>query len=406
MPTAQLDFEKNIAFWWRQVKDDFWGDVKQETLKLVKLLLEESMKEELVVYTQAQWHERIARRLAQRNGFYTRALSTELGMLSDVRVPRSRDGRFRPAVLPRYQRRQPAVNRLLHEVFLAGVSTRRVGEVVQPLLGVRWSATTVSTVTKTLDAAVAQFQQRRLLDEYHVLILDGVRQSIRTAVGATRRVVLVAYGITVFGHRELLGFRQAASESQAAWEAFLNDLYRRGLEGANLKVIVTDGAKGLHAALEIVYPYAKRQRCWVHKLRNVANKLPRTHQATVLKQAKAIYQAATKRDAVKTFHAWERRWELIAPKAVACLREDLDELLTFLDFPAAQRVKLRTTNVIERCFREVRRRTRPIGCFTNAASCDRIPYAIFHRMNRLWQERPLRTFTQQAYAHHSSKRNL
>ena len=394
MPTAQLDFEKNIAGWWREVKDDFWGDVKQETLKLVKLLLEESMKEELVVYTQAQWHERIARRLAQRNGFYTRALSTELGAVMDLRVPRSRDGRFRSAVLPRYQRRQPAVNRLLRDVFLAGVSTRRVGEVVQPLLGVRWSATTVSTVTKTLDGAVAQFQRRPLLDEYQALILDGVRQSVKTALGATRRVVLVAYGITVFGRRELLGFRQAASESQASWEAFLNDCYRRGLEGANLKLVVTDGCKGLHAALAVVYPYVPRQRCWVHKLRNVANKLPRMIQTASLKEAKTIYHAPTRREAGRRFRSWERHWQRLAPKAVACLREDLEELLTFLDFPEAQRVKLRTTNVIERCFREVRRRTRPIGCFTNPASCDRITYAVFHRLNTIWQDRPLRAFTQ------------
>ena len=394
MPTAQLDFEKNIAFWWRQVKDDFWGDVKRETLKLVKLLLEESMKEELVVYTQAEWHARTVGRLHSRNGFYTRTLSTELGGLNELRVPRSRDGRFRSTVLPRYQRRQPSVNRLLQDVFLAGVSTRRVGEVVQPLLGVRWSASTVSTVTKTLDAAVRAFQGRRLLDEYQVLILDGVRQSVKTALGATKRVVLVVYGITVFGRRELLAFRQAASESQAAWEAFLNDLYRRGLEGAHLKLVATDGCRGLHAALEVVYPYVKRQRCWVHKLRNVANKLPRTIQATCLTEAKTIYHASTRREAVSRFHRWERHWQRLAPKAVACLREDLDELLTFLEFPEVQRVKLRTTNVIERCFREVRRRTRPIGCFTNAASCDRITYAVFHRLNTLWQERPLRAFTQ------------
>ena len=394
MPTAQLDFEKNLACWWRQVKEDCWGDVKPETLKLVTLLLEESMKEELVVYTQAQWHERTGQRQASRNGFYTRTLSTELGCVSDLRVPRSRHGRFHPAVLPRYQRRQPAVNGLLREVFLAGVSTRRVGEVVQPLLGVRWSASTVSTVTKTLDGAVAQFQRRRLLDAYQVLILDGVHQSVKTALGATKRVVLVAYGITVFGHRELLGFRQAASESQAAWEAFLNDLFRRGLEGANLKLVVTDGCKGLHAALAVVYPYAKRQRCWVHKLRNVATKLPRAIQAAALKEAKTIYRASTRREAVARFHRWERHWHATAPKAVACLREDLEELLTFLDFPAAQRVKLRTTNVIERCFREVRRRTRPIGCFTNPASCDRITYAVFHRLNTIWQEKPLTQFTQ------------
>ena len=394
MPTAQLDFEKNIAGWWKEVKDDFWGDVKQETLKLVKLLLEESMKEELVVYTQAQWHERTGQRVSARNGFYPRTLSTELGCLDEVRVPRSRDGRFRTAVLPRYQRRQPAVNGLLQEVFLAGVSTRRVGEVVQPLLGVRWSATTVSTVTKTLDAAVHQFQRRALLDEYHVLFLDGVTMKVKDALGTKKRLVLVAYGLTVFGQRVLLSFRQATSESAAAWEAFLNDLYHRGLEGTNLKLVVTDGCQGLHAALEVVYPYVKRQRCWVHKLRNVARVLPRTHQIACLTDVKAIYRAATKREAVQRFRHWERRWQRVAPKAVACLRADLDELLAVLDFPVAQRVKLRTTNVIERCFREVRRRTRPIGCFTNAASCDRIIYAVFHRLNTVWQDRPLREFTQ------------
>jgi putative transposase len=394
MPIAQLDFEKHITAWWRQVKDDCWGDVKQETLKLVQRLLEVSMQEELAVYTQAEWYARTGQARPYRNGSYPRTLSTELGLLPVLRVPRSRDGGFRPTVLPRYQRRQPAVNRLLQEVFLAGVSTRRVGEVMQPLLGMRWSATTVSTVTKTLDTAVAQFHQRRLLDEYQVVFLDGVRQSVKHALGTTKRVVLVAYGLTVFGRRELLSFRQAASESQAAWEAFLNDLYRRGLEGTNLRLVVTDGCSGLHAALAVVYPYARRQRCWVHKLRHVAAKLPRTIQTACLREAKTLYRSATKREAVQRFRQWERHWHAAAPKAVACLRQDLDELLTVLDFPEPQRVMLRTTNVIERCFREVRRRTRPIGCFTNAASCDRITYAVFHRLNTQWQERPLKAFTQ------------
>ena len=394
MPTAQLDFTRNIAGWWREVKEDFWGDVKQETLKLVKLLLEESLKEELAVYTQAEWYARTAHRTTIRNGFYTRALSTELGYIPELRVPRSRNGRFHPSVLPRYQRRQAAVNGLLRETFLAGVSTRRVGEVVQPLLGVRWSATTISTVTKTLDAAVRQFHRRELLDEYQVLFLDGVTMKVKEATGVRKRLVLVAYGITVFGQRGLISFRQATSESAAAWEAFLNDLYHRGLLGHELKLIVTDGCKGLHAALAVVYPYTKRQRCWVHKLRNVASKLPKKILEPCLRQAKGIYLATTQRQARKQFQAWERQWHATAPTAVACLRADLEELLTFLDFPEAQRVKLRTTNVIERCFREVRRRTRPIGCFTNAASCDRIIYAIFHHLNTRWQEKPLKEFTQ------------
>ncbi len=394
MPTAQLDFDKNIAFWWREVKEDFWGDVKQESLKLVKLLLEGSMKEELEVYTQAQWHERTGYLRAYRNGFYARNLSTELGLVEDLHVPRSRDGAFHPAVLPKYQRRQEAVNGLLKEVFLAGVSTRRVGEVVQPLLGVKWSAATVSKVTKTLDSAVALFHRRELLDEYQVLFLDGVTMKVKDALGTKKRLVLVAYGITLFGKRELLSFRQAQSESSACWEAFLNDLYHRGVAGKELKLIVTDGCKGLHSALGVVFPYVKQQRCWAHKLRNVAAKLPRSIQKACLQQAKTIYLAKTKREAVNRFHRWERAWQAQAPKAVACLREGFEDMLNFLDFPEPQRVKLRTTNVIERCFREVRRRTRPIGCFTNEASCSRIIYAVFHRLNTIWQDKPLKQFTQ------------
>ena len=394
MPTGQLDFTRNIAGWWREVKEDFWDDVTQETRKRVKLLLEESMKEELVVYTQAQWHERTGQARPYRNGCYTRTLSTALGAVTDLRVPRSRDGPFHPTVLPRYQRRQEAVNGLLRETFLAGGSTRRVGEVVQPVLGVRWSASTISTVTKTLDAAVHQYQRRPLLDEYQVLVLDGVTMRVKDALGVKKRLVLVAYGLTAFGRRELLGFRQAASESQACWEAFLNDLFRRGLEGTPLTLVVTDGCKGLHAALAVVYPYVKHQHCWAHKLRNVAAKLPRTIQAACLKEAKTISHAPTRREAVSRFQHWERHWQRLAPTAVACLRVDLDERLTVLDVPPAQRVKLRATNVIERCFREVRRRTRPIGCFTNAASCDRIIYAVFHRLNTQWQDRPLKEFTQ------------
>lgn len=394
MPTAQLDFEKNIAFWWRHVKEDFWGDVKQESLKLVKLLLQESMKEELEVYTQAEWHERTKQARPYRNGFYERVLSTELGQVVNLRVPRSRDGCFHPKVLPRYQRRQEAVNKLLKEVFLAGVSTRRVGEVVQPLLGVRWSASTVSTVMKSLNSAVAQFHRRKLLDEYQILFLDGVTMKVKDALGSKKRLVLVAYGVTIFGKRELLSFRQAASESSACWEAFLNDLYRRGIEGKELKLVVTDGCKGLHAALNVVYPYARRQRCWAHKLRNVAAKLPRSIQKACLQQAKTIYLSTNRREATARFKAWQAQWQAQAPKAVACLRENFEDMLTFLDFPEAQRVKLRTTNVIERCFREVRRRTRPIGCFTNEASCNRIIYAVFHRLNTNWQDRPLKQFTQ------------
>ena len=197
----------------------------------------------------------------------------------------------------------------------------------------------------------------------------------------------------MFGQRERLGVRQAASESQACGEACLTECDRRGLEGANRKRVVTDGGQGLHAALEVVSPDVPRQRGGVPQRRNVAPKLPRTIQAASLKDAKTLDHAPTRREALSRCRHWERRGPRLAPKAVACLCEDLDERLTVLDVPAAQRVKRRPTNVLERGVREVRRRTRLIGGCTQAARCDRRTSAVFHRFKTIWPDRPLRALT-------------
>jgi len=209
----------------------------------------------------------------------------------------------------------------------------------------------------------------------------------KEALGAKKRLILVAYGIRSDGHKELIDFLVHRSESQDAWESLLQDLWRRGLQGRATQLIITDGGKGLHAAVDVVYPRIKRQRCWVHKLRNVANKLRRSIQADCLAQAKGIYRAATKRQAIKRFHRWAARWRAQAPKAVACLEQDLEQLLSFFDCPREHHVKIRTTNAIERIFREVRRRTRPISCFTNDASIDRILYGLFSYFNERWSRK-------------------
>ena len=194
------------------------------------------------------------------------------------------------------------------------------------------------------------------------------------------------------GQRRLLAFRLAQAESEAAWEAFLSQLRERGLGGQHLRLISTDGCPGLHAALETVYPYVPRQRCWVHKLRNGAALRTRSQQADCLAEAKAIYLAPTRRQAVQAYWAWAQRWRGEAPKAVACLERDLDELLNFLACPEAHRRKVRTTNAIERAFREVRRRTRPMSCFTNDASCERIIYAVVSHLNKSWEGHMLLEF--------------
>ena len=403
-----LVFDANVTQRWRRVKEfvdsandaNFWLDIKTHVRSLLRDTMELSMQEEMVEYTQRQKYQRKEFNLDYRNGYYYRNLDTEFGPMDKLKIPRSRLGMFRTKVFDFYQRRSSAVNQAISNTFLAGISTRDVSPALKPLLETTFSASCVSRVTKCLDAKVKEFHKRTLLDEYQFLFLDGITLKVKTSLHAVKKLVLVAYGITVFGKKELISFRIASSESQNCWEAFLNDLYNRGLKGENLKLVITDGCKGLHAALDVVYAYTKRQHCWVHKLRNVAKYLKKSDEKEVLLEAKQIYKAETKREAVNLFKLWKKHWYREYPKAVNCIEKDLDELLNFLEIPIRKeyrklvRKRIRTTNVIERAFREVRRRTKPMSCFTNQDSVNRIIYAILTRLNNKWKDKPLVEFTQ------------
>ena len=381
---------------WREVpeaEDEFWQDARERQVRLVKALLEGALEEEMTVLLGAARFRRTEGRRGQRNGFYERDLATQIGIVTAIRVPRARAAVTEHSVFSRYQRRQAQVNQVIRDIFLAGVSTRRVGASLEALLGEPVSAQTVSRVTRSLDREVARFHEAPIVDDVLYLLLDGVYLRVKGAAGVRRRLVLCAYVIMVTGERRLLDFRLAPAESAVHWEAFLNQLRQRGLYGQTLKLIVTDGCAGLHAALDTVYPYVPRQHCWVHKLRNVANSLKRGQQQECLAGARAIYLSETRRDAVRAYWTWAQRWRSEAPKAVASLERDLEPLLSFLACPSEHRRKVRTTNAIERCFREVRRRTQPMSCFNNDASCERIIYAVFNHLNRSWKGHPLPQFT-------------
>lgn len=389
--------EITLADLWREVplEEEFWSDSRERMQRLLKCLLEGALEEEMVVLLGAARYRRTETRGGYRNGFYQRDLATQVGVVKGIRVPRARGLALRPAAFERYQRRQAGVDHMLRETFLKGVSTRQVGAVLEGLLGEPVSAATVSRVARTLDAEVASFHRVPLPDTVRFLLLDAVSMRVKGAAGVRRRLVLCAYAIMTDGTRRLLDFRLAQSESQAAWEAFLEQLRTRGLAGSRLELVTTDGATGLHAALDVVYPYVPRQACWAHKLRNVASHLKRAQQQECLTGAKRIYLASTRRAAVRAYWEWARRWRDEAPKAVACLERDLDALLAHFSVPPPLRVKVRTTNAIERAFREVRRRTRPMTCFTNDASCERIIYAVVSHLNHSWTGRPLQ-FTHKA----------
>ena len=318
----------------------------------------------------------------RRNGHYRRHLLTELGDI-ELKVPRTR--RFSPiGVLRAYARRSAEINRAILAGFVLGLSTRKVGEVLLALLGRPVSASTVSAVAKTLDQAVAAFHRRPLQDAHKVLMLDGVVLARKTGMGALRRPVLVALGLHPDGKKEVIDFRLAKSESAAEWEAFLTDLHRRGLTGQGLDMICVDGGKGLLAALPTVFPGLPVQRCWAHKIRNLLDKVRAADRTAVKTDLHAVMNAPHEKAARSAARRFADRWEDDYPKAVDCLRDDLDELLTCFRYKTlAERKAVRTTNAIERRFREVRRRTRPMGTFQDRTSMDRILFAVFTHENKM-----------------------
>jgi putative transposase len=330
-----------------------------------------------------------------RNGFYQRRFVTIFGTL-EVRVARSRGQSFLPPGLKRFQRRAPEVMLLIREAFLRGISTRQVGPVVATVTQEAVSAQTVSRLARSLDKLVRDFHQAKLKDEGAYLFLDGVSLRVRRPSGQKRVQMLVAYGVRADGSRQLLAFLRSQGESQAAWEGLLQDLYRRGLLGEKLLLIVTDGCPGLGAALQTVYPRVPHQRCWVHKMRNILEKVRKRDYDSVKCEAQVIYRAGNRQQAQAAFRDFQAHWQGIYPAMVKQLEKDLPELLSFFGLPGHLWRKLRTTNVIERCFVEVRRRTRPMVCFVNVASVDRIIFSIFNGFNEKWKDRTLRLFTHAA----------
>lgn len=386
-PLAALAEARGAAF------DD---DLLSLARRQLKVLLETSLDLELTAYLGCSRSARSLQRLDYRNGYYTRDLETGLGVLEQLRVPRCRSGGFQPSLFERYRRRRKEVEGFVRTLFFLGVSTRGVSEALEVLLGFAPSASTVSSIVAGLDAEVKAFHARPLSDDYLYLFLDGLTVTLKELPVAQTRLVLVAYGITRAGRRELIDYRVVHSESQSEWERFLTSLHERGLRGELLQLVTTDGGSGLVGALPQVWADVPHQRCWAHKLRNVASRLKRSQQTACLAQAQEIYRASTRRAARRAWERWQERWQREAPEAVACLGKDLEGLLTFLRCPVAHHRLVRTTNYIERLIRELRRRTRPMGAFADRPSCDRLFYGVVKRLNRNWNRKPLPAFT-----HHS-----
>src|SRR6202521_462874 len=252
-----------------EMKESFWGDLYGQTKQAWQQFFELQSERQRDRYSGWGRYERQpGRRRVYRNGYYERDFVTRLGTIR-LRIARTREKSFLPCGLKRFQRRAEDVTLLIREAFLRGISTRQVGRVVATLTGEAVSPQTVSRITRSLDEMVRQFHQARLPDDYAYLFLDGVSLRMRRPTGRKQVHMLVAYGVRQDGTRHLLAFLRSRGESQTDWECLLEDLYRRGLEGKKLLLIVTDGCAGLAAAIQTVYPRGGPQRCLAPKMRKI-----------------------------------------------------------------------------------------------------------------------------------------
>ena len=339
----------------------------------VRTVIELVMREELDAFIGAAWGACSPQRKGYRNGTYTRDLVTSTGRLEEIKVSRDREGQFHTQVFERYSRFEPHIADGLTQMFVAGTSTHKVGEVAQTPLGVAPSASTISRLNQSLTQQFEAWRQQRLQEHWRIVYLDGVHFSIRHGDQTDATIILTALGVDLEGNKEVLALRACAEEGKDGWVSLLQDLRTRG--ATQIDLIVTDGHDGVLAAVGQLFSATPRQRCLVHKQRNVLNAIPRRARASVQAELVAIWQQPSKQEAVVQLEAFKAKYSKRYPEAVRSLAEEEEHTLTFYAFPTVMHRHIQTTNAIESLFSNVRQRTDQIDVFTTEDSCLTIAWA-------------------------------
>lgn len=352
---------------------DFQALLRDKLCQAVRLVLNQVLDLEVEAFIGAGPYERTDLRQDYRNGSYARDLVTGIGPVT-LTVPRTRKG-YPSVVFERYGRRRAELDRAIGEMFVKGASTRQVGEIVETLTGVKPSPSAVSRVHQTLQAEFDAWKQRPLLEHYLYLFADGTYFTVIYEDEGHKMPVLAVVGITPTGSREVLAFTTGDRENEQAWTDLLANLQQRGLHSAGLWI--TDGNQAMLNALAAKFPTTPRQRCVKHKLENVLSYIPRAQHAQVEPELKAIFYQDSREQADQTWVAFCEKYAAIYPTAIECLKRDGEACLTFYAFPAAHWKTIRTTNIIERLFEEVKKRTHKMNAaFRNESSCLLLFYAV------------------------------
>lgn len=350
---------------------------------LVQEALEQVLQSEMTEFLGAAPGERAEGRNGYRAGYYGRGLITRVGKI-ELRVPRDRNGEFSTALFERFQRSEKALVSALAEMYIQGVSTRKVKAITEELCGHSFSASAISAINKGLDEALTKFARRRLSEDYPYLILDARYEKVREDGVIQSQAVLVAIGINWEGKRQILGVELANRESQTSWREFLLALRQRGLAG--VEFVVSDDHAGLKKAIAEIVPEAAWQRCYVHFLRNALDYLPRKADDDCLQELRWLYERRNLAEAQRDLAAWLGRWQKKYPKLTDWVEEHIGSTLTFYRLPRLHHRHLKSTNMLERLNEELRRRTRVVRIFPNAASCLRLTRALCAETHEAWLE--------------------
>jgi transposase-like protein len=369
-------------------EDLVWGDLNSATAGLTKLLLETLAESEVEQRVGMRLYERGECRSDYRNGYRKRKAQLSYQVV-EIRVPRLRGQGFVPSFLEPGHRAIAQVEGWVDKALMAGLSRSEVIRLMESTTGCRPSESVLRRVQRELDERVKQFRQRPLTGRYEYVFLDAAWAKDIVGLNAARVCIMSAVGVSYSGQKEVLGFERTPMESSSAWRGFLSRLVARGLNVSEIALVVSDEHKGLRGAVVEVFGDVAHQLCWAHRCRNVRKAVNACDRKAVIAGLRQVYQAPNLVSAKDALRRWCARWIAKYPNLVASVEEDSGALLAFHACPELHWEYIRTTNPIERVFRELRRQQFGCGAFANRDACNRAVYRVVAWLNELWSERDI-----------------